>query len=83
MYVVGVDPAYQGKGLGRPVTVLGLEYLRDQGVEDVILYVDGDNPAALKVYRGLGFTTRSVDRMFAAPTPYVDGSSPVGGTMRS
>ena len=73
MYVVGVDPAYQGKGLGRPVTVLGLEYLRDQGVEDVILYVDGDNPAALKVYRGLGFTTRSVDRMFAAPTPHVDG----------
>jgi mycothiol synthase len=67
VYVVAVDPAYQGKGLGRPVTLLGLEYLRDQGVEDVILYVDGDNPAALKVYRGLGFTTRSVDRMFARP----------------
>ena len=83
VYVVGVDPAYQGTGLGRPVTVLGLEYLRDQGVDDVILYVDGDNPAALKVYRGLGFTTRSVDRMFAEPTPHVDGSSPVGGTMRS
>jgi mycothiol synthase len=67
VYVVAVDPAYQGKGLGRPVTLLGLEYLRDPGVEDVILYVDGDNPAALKVYRGLGFTTRSVDRMFARP----------------
>ena len=67
VYVVAVDPAYQGKGLGRPVTLLGLEYLRDHGVEDVILYVDGDNPAALKVYRGLGFTTRSVDRMFAQP----------------
>jgi len=67
VYVVAVDPAYQGKGLGRPVTLLGLEYLRDEGVEDVILYVDGDNTAALKVYRGLGFTTRSVDRMFARP----------------
>jgi mycothiol synthase len=67
VYVVAVDPAYQGKGLGRPVTLLGLEYLRDEGVQDVILYVDGDNPAALKVYRGLGFTTRSVDRMFARP----------------
>ena len=67
VYVVAVDPAYQGKGLGRPVTLLGLQYLRDHGVEDVILYVDGDNPAALKVYRGLGFTTRSVDRMFARP----------------
>jgi mycothiol synthase len=65
VYVVAVDPAYQGKGLGKPLTLLGLAYLRDQGVGDVILYVDGDNPAALKVYRGLGFTTRSVDRMFA------------------
>jgi len=83
IYVVAVDPAYQGKGLGRPVTLLGLQYLRQVGVEDVILYVDGDNPAALKVYRGLGFTTRSVDRMFAARAQYVDASSPRGGTMRS
>jgi mycothiol synthase len=83
VYVVAVDPAYQGRGLGRPVTLLGLRYLQEQGVEDVILYVDGDNPAALKVYRGLGFTTRSVDRMYAAPGQDVDGSSPGGGTMRS
>ena len=66
VYVVGVDPAYQGRGLGRPLTLLGLHHLRDQGVPDVILYVDGDNPAALAVYRGLGFATRSVDRMYAA-----------------
>lgn len=67
VYVVGVDPAYQGRGLGRPLTLLGLHHLRDQGVPDVILYVDGDNPAALAVYRGLGFITRSVDRMYTAP----------------
>ncbi len=66
VYVVGVDPAYQGRGLGRPLTLLGLQRLRAVGVDDVILYVDGDNPAALRVYRGLGFTTRSVDRMYAA-----------------
>jgi len=83
VYVVAVDPAYQGKGLGKPVTLLGLRYLRDMGVDDVILYVDGDNPAALKVYRGLGFTTRSVDRMFARTGPHVDGSSPASGTMRT
>jgi mycothiol synthase len=74
VYVVAVDPAYQGKGLGKPVTLLGLRYLREQGVADVILYVDGDNPAALKVYRGLGFTTRSVDRMFAQTGQHIDGS---------
>ncbi len=83
VYVVGVDPAYQGRGLGKPVTLLGLHHLRDLGVDDVILYVDGDNPAALKVYRGLGFTTRSVDRMYALHSPDVDGGSPRGGTMRS
>ena len=59
VYVVGVDPAYQGRGLGRPLTLLGLHHLRPAGARDVILYVDGDNPAALAVYRGLGFATRS------------------------
>ncbi len=69
VYVLGVDPAYQGKGLGRPLTLLGLAHLRACGVTDVILYVDGDNPAALTVYRRLGFTTRSVDRMYARGRP--------------
>jgi mycothiol synthase len=83
VYVVGVDPAYQGRGLGKPVTLLGLEHLRDEGVLDVILYVDGDNLAALKVYRGLGFRTRSVDRMYAIAGDDVDAGSPSGGTMSS
>ncbi len=65
VYVVGVDPAYQGQGLGRPVTLLGLHHLRKAGVADVVLYVDGDNTAALRIYRALGFATRGVDRMYA------------------
>lgn len=65
VYVVAVDPAYQGQGLARPLTLLGLHHLYGQGCTDVVLYVDGDNPAALRVYRSLGFTTRSVDRMYA------------------
>jgi mycothiol synthase len=65
VYVVGVDPAYQGKGLGRPVALLGLHHLRQAGASDVTLYVDGDNPAALKIYGDLGFTTRGIDRMYS------------------
>ena len=69
VYVVGVDPAHQGRGLGRPVTLLGLHHLADDprhpGLRDVVLYVDGDNPAALTVYRSLGFSTRGTDRMWA------------------
>ena len=68
VYVVAVDPAHQGRGLGRPVTLLGLRHLatdpRHPGLRDVVLYVDGDNPAALAVYRGLGFSTRGTDRMW-------------------
>ncbi|GAA1885240.1 mycothiol synthase [Lapillicoccus jejuensis] len=69
VYVVGVDPVHQGRGLGRPVTLLGLHHLahdpRHPGLRDVVLYVDGDNAAALKVYRSLGFSTRGTDRMWA------------------
>lgn len=65
VYVVGVDPAYQGRGLGRPVTLLGLHHLAQAGLDHVILYVDGDNAPAMRVYRSLGFGTRGIDRMYA------------------
>ncbi|MDQ2755920.1 MAG: mycothiol synthase [Actinomycetota bacterium] len=77
VYVVAVDPAYQGRGLGRPVTLLGLHHLEQVGLHTVILYVDGDNPAALTVYRSLGFGTRSVDRM------YTRAGTRDGGTIAS
>jgi mycothiol synthase len=66
VYVVGVDPAEQGGGLGKVLTVVGLEYLRDRGVDEVILYVDGDNAAAVAVYTRLGFVRRSLDVMYRA-----------------
>ncbi len=69
VYVVGVHPAYQGQGLGVPVTLLGLEYLREQGVREVFLYVDGDNAPAITVYRRLGFEARGVDRMYSRADP--------------
>lgn len=57
VYVVGVDPAAQGSGLGTALTVAGLEHLRQRGLRRVILYVEGDNPAAITVYSRLGFGT--------------------------
>jgi mycothiol synthase len=65
VYVVGVDPAYQGLGLGRTVTVLGLAHLRDRGLTDAMLYVDADNKAAVATYSRLDFTRRGVDIMYA------------------
>lgn len=65
VYIVGVDPAAQGSGLGRALTAAGLNYLRNNGCSDVSLYVEGNNSAALAVYSALGFSTYSVDVAYA------------------
>jgi mycothiol synthase len=66
VYVVGVDPAEQGTGLGKALTVLGLRYLQSRGLPAVMLYVDGDNEAAVALYGKLGFTRWHADLMYAA-----------------
>ena len=65
VYVVGVDPAYQGLGLGRTVTVLGLAHLREKGLTEAMLYVDADNRAAVATYSGLDFARSAVDIMYS------------------
>jgi mycothiol synthase len=65
VYVVGVDPEYQGLGLGRSVTVLGLAHLVERGLAEAVLYVDADNTAAVTTYSRLGFTRVGVDVMYS------------------
>jgi mycothiol synthase len=65
VYVVGVDPAYQGLGLGRAVTVMGLVHLVERGLAEAVLYVDADNAAAVATYSRLGFSRFAVDVMYA------------------
>jgi mycothiol synthase len=64
VYVVGVHPDEQGTGLGRALTLAGLQYLSRQGIPSVMLYVDGDNPAASRLYESLGFAIASTDVMY-------------------
>ncbi len=64
VYVVGVDPAEQGSGLGRALTLAGLRHLRDLGIAQAMLYVDEDNVPAIKMYEALGFTRAKVDAMY-------------------
>ncbi|GAA1981212.1 mycothiol synthase [Kitasatospora viridis] len=65
VYVVGVDPAEQGNGLGRALTAAGLRHLaQDRGLGTVLLYVDADNTAAVRVYEKAGFTVHEVDLMY-------------------
>jgi mycothiol synthase len=81
VYVVGVDPAAQGRGVGAILTLVGLHYLAQrlsEGTESsalrprgsspptVMLYVEADNSAAVNTYQRLGFDVFSVDAAYAA-----------------
>ena len=55
LYVIGVDPAESGRGIGRAVCTEGLIYLKEKGIKQSILYVDDDNEAGKGLYKSLGF----------------------------
>jgi mycothiol synthase len=66
IYAIGVDPDFQGLGLGRGLVLAGLEWLAAHGVATAMLYTDSTNTAALSLYRGLGFREHHTDRLYEA-----------------
>jgi mycothiol synthase len=55
IYITAVDPTYGGHGIGKALTVTALNYLKYQGLKDVMLYVDAENLAAIALYKSIGF----------------------------
>lgn len=81
IYVIAVDPDFQGLGLGKQLTLAGLGSIEQRGVTDAMLYVDGSNSAAMTMYRRLGFWQARHDRSFAAAlTPSSVGRASGGGS---
>lgn len=70
IYVIAADPDFHGLGLGRALTLAGLQWLHDdRGITTGMLYVDGGNTAARRLYTKLGFTEHSLDRAYLAELP--------------
>ena len=65
IYVISVHPDFQGRGLGRSLTVAGLTHLASRGIDIGMLYVDGSNTPAMNLYLSLGFHRHHADVVVA------------------
>ena len=67
IFVIGVDPSCQGRGLGTALVLAGLDHLAAAGLRVGMLYVEATNAAALGTYERLGFVPHLRRRIAAAP----------------
>jgi mycothiol synthase len=68
IYVIAVDPPFHGLGLGKALTIAGLQNLAERGLTVGMLHVDAANTAALSMYERLGFSAHHEDRAYLADT---------------
>ena len=69
IYVIAVDPDFHGRGLGRELTLAGLEHLASRGIDTGMLYVDADNAPAVRLYEQLGFRVHCTNAAFLTEVP--------------
>jgi ribosomal protein S18 acetylase RimI-like enzyme len=62
-----VDPAWQGRGIGRDVLRQVCRELRDEGVQRIGLEVAVENDHALGLYGSLGFTQITTEDYYELP----------------
>jgi mycothiol synthase len=64
IFVIAVDPAASGRGLGRAIVLAGLDSLAARGLRHGMLYTEATNEPALALYEKLGFEVHSTDRLY-------------------
>jgi ribosomal protein S18 acetylase RimI-like enzyme len=58
VYYVAVDPAHQKQDYGRAIMAAAEEWLREQGVQKIMLMVRPDNTSVRAFYDKLGYETQ-------------------------
>jgi ribosomal protein S18 acetylase RimI-like enzyme len=68
IYMVGVDPDFQSRGLGTQLTDVATDWLRDAGMAVVLVSTGGDigHAPARRTYEKAGFTPMPVVNYFKA-----------------
>lgn len=64
VFAVEVDPAAQGRGVGRALMEAAMAWASERGARRFELYVRSDNPRAIGLYRSLGFELEGVRKQF-------------------
>ncbi len=64
IYVIAVDPDHHNKGLGRSLTVAGLNHLATAGATTGMLFVDKENASAISMYSKIGFSVKHEGQAF-------------------
>lgn len=59
IHMLGVDPDYRRRGIGKNLLKAGLYHLKKRGVEMAELTADKENADALAIYHSLGFRKKS------------------------
>lgn len=61
VYVIGIDPGLNGRGLGRALLEAGIIHMQNRGASIIDLYVEAANERVVGIYRAAGFEVIHVD----------------------
>jgi ribosomal protein S18 acetylase RimI-like enzyme len=62
-----VEKSFQGQGIGQKLLFWGINHIKEQGYEEIILHVAEWNQNAVKLYLKNGFSTQRVYRESRCP----------------
>jgi ribosomal protein S18 acetylase RimI-like enzyme len=58
-----VEQSFQGQGIGQKLLLWGINHIKEQGYEEIILHVAGWNQNAVKLYLKNGFSIKKREKV--------------------